>query len=45
MEMRWPSGQTDKLKNVGADQMMTIKEGVGNRRRKANDKEIEKLSG
>ncbi|MGB6391015.1 MAG: CRTAC1 family protein, partial [Candidatus Acidiferrales bacterium] len=29
VEIRWPSGQVDELKNVGADQMVTVKEGAG----------------
>lgn len=29
IEVRWPSGQTDKLKNVRADQIITLKEGAG----------------
>ena len=29
IEIRWPSGQTDQLKGVPADQIITIKEGSG----------------
>jgi len=29
IEVRWPSGQTDNLKNVRADQIITLKEGAG----------------
>jgi enediyne biosynthesis protein E4 len=29
IEIRWPSGQTDQLKNVAADQAVTVKEGQG----------------
>ncbi len=29
IEIRWPSGQTDQLKDVPADQIITIKEGSG----------------
>src|SRR3984957_10063781 len=29
IEIRWPSGQVDQLKNVGADQIVTIKEKEG----------------
>jgi hypothetical protein len=29
LEVRWPSGQTDTLKNVRADQIITLKEGAG----------------
>jgi hypothetical protein len=29
IEVRWPSGQTDTLKNVRADQIITLKEGAG----------------
>jgi len=29
IEVRWPSGQTDALKNVRADQIITLKEGAG----------------
>ena len=29
IEVRWPSGQTDHLKNVRADQIITLKEGAG----------------
>jgi len=29
VEVRWPSGQTDHLKNVAADQIVTIKENQG----------------
>jgi enediyne biosynthesis protein E4 len=29
IEVRWPSGQSDRLTNVAADQMVTIKEGQG----------------
>jgi hypothetical protein len=29
IEVRWPSGQTDSLKNVRADQIITLKEGAG----------------
>ncbi len=29
IEVRWPSGQTDNLKNVRADQIITLKEGSG----------------
>jgi hypothetical protein len=29
IEIRWPSGQTDELKNVPGDQIITVKEGSG----------------
>jgi hypothetical protein len=29
VEIRWPSGQSDHLKNVAADQIVTVKEGRG----------------
>ncbi len=29
IEVRWPSGQVDTLKNVAADQIVTVKEGSG----------------
>jgi hypothetical protein len=29
VEIRWPSGQVDKLTNVAADQIITVKEGTG----------------
>jgi hypothetical protein len=29
VEITWPSGQTDKLSNVPADQTVTVKEGGG----------------
>jgi len=29
IEVRWPSGQSDQLKNVAADQIVTVKEGQG----------------
>jgi enediyne biosynthesis protein E4 len=29
IEVRWPSGLTERLKNVAADQMVTLKEGAG----------------
>jgi hypothetical protein len=29
MEVHWPSGQVDTLKNVAADQIVTVKEGSG----------------
>jgi hypothetical protein len=29
IEIRWPSGQVDQLKNVPADQIITVKEGTG----------------
>ena len=29
VEITWPSGQTDKLTNVAADQSITVKEGGG----------------
>jgi hypothetical protein len=29
IEIRWPSGQVDQLKNVPADQFITVKEGAG----------------
>ena len=29
IEIHWPSGQVDMLKNVGADQIVTVKEGSG----------------
>jgi enediyne biosynthesis protein E4 len=29
IEIRWPSGQTDHLSNVAADQIITVKEGQG----------------
>ncbi len=29
IEVRWPSGKTDRLTNVRADQIITIKEGAG----------------
>jgi enediyne biosynthesis protein E4 len=29
IEIRWPSGQTDKLANVAADQIVNVKEGAG----------------
>ena len=29
IELRWPSGQTDSLKNVAADQVITVKEKEG----------------
>ncbi len=29
IEIRWPSGQTDKLANIAADQIVTVKEGSG----------------
>ena len=29
LEITWPSGQVDKLGNVGPDQIITVKEGVG----------------
>jgi enediyne biosynthesis protein E4 len=29
IEVRWPSGQTDRLTNVRADQIITVKEGAG----------------
>ncbi|MGH9791268.1 MAG: ASPIC/UnbV domain-containing protein [Candidatus Acidiferrales bacterium] len=29
MEIRWPSGQVDKLENVAAGQTITVQEGKG----------------
>ena len=29
IEIRWPSGQVDRLKDVAADQIVTVKEGRG----------------
>jgi enediyne biosynthesis protein E4 len=29
IEIHWPSGQIDMLKNIGADQIVTVKEGTG----------------
>jgi hypothetical protein len=29
IEIRWPSGQVDRLQNVPADQIVTIKENEG----------------
>jgi hypothetical protein len=29
VEVRWPSGQIDHLKNVAADQIVTVKESYG----------------
>jgi hypothetical protein len=29
VEVRWPSGAVDTLKNVEADRVITVKEGVG----------------
>ena len=29
LEIRWPSGQTDQLKNVSANQLIFVKEGEG----------------
>ncbi|MGA2846153.1 MAG: ASPIC/UnbV domain-containing protein [Candidatus Acidiferrales bacterium] len=29
VEIRWPSGQSDHLKNVAADQIVTVEEGCG----------------
>ena len=29
VEVRWPSGQTDKLSNIGAGQKVTVEEGKG----------------
>ncbi|HEX4604502.1 MAG TPA: CRTAC1 family protein [Candidatus Angelobacter sp.] len=38
IEVQWPSGQTDKLLDIAADQTITIKEGVGMILRKQFDK-------
>ncbi len=29
LEIRWPSGQVDTLKNIPANQVITVKEGKG----------------
>jgi hypothetical protein len=29
VEIRWPSGQTDRIDKVAADQIITVKEGQG----------------
>jgi enediyne biosynthesis protein E4 len=29
VEIHWPSGQVDTLKSVGADEIVTVKEGTG----------------
>jgi hypothetical protein len=29
IEIQWPSGSVDTLKNVDADRVITVKEGVG----------------
>ncbi len=41
IELRWPSGQTDSLKNVAADQIITVKEKEGIVARKAAGKTVE----
>jgi hypothetical protein len=42
--VRWPSGQVDRISNVGVNRIITIKEGQGKVEEKAFGKQLQKSS-